>query len=238
MTRVDVETAREMLAACEAALPADAAVCVAAVADWRADEAFAVEAEEGPATGRRRMRLVENPDILATLAAPGPRRPRLVVGFAAETSDLEAHARAKLAAQGLRLDRRQRRQRGRDHGRRRERGAAGLSAGRRRAGRAPRRPRWRGAWPSASPRIWRERRPRSPSCACRTARACRCRPTRPPHAAGMDLRAAVPEDEPLTLRPGDRRRRAHRPRHRHPARLRGPGAAALRPGAARTASPA
>jgi phosphopantothenoylcysteine decarboxylase/phosphopantothenate--cysteine ligase len=99
VTRVDVETALEMLAACKAALPADAAVCVAAVADWRADEVFAVKlkkSHEGPPT----LRLVENPDILATLAARGPKRPKLVVGFAAETSDLEALARAKLKRKG------------------------------------------------------------------------------------------------------------------------------------------
>ena len=99
VTRVDVETALEMLAACEAALPADAAVCVAAVADWRMDEAFAVKlkkSHEGPPT----LRLVENPDILATLSARGKLRPRLVVGFAAETGDLEAQARAKLKRKG------------------------------------------------------------------------------------------------------------------------------------------
>ena len=99
VTRIDVETALEMLAACEAALPADAAVCVAAVADWRMDEAFAVKlkkSREGPPT----LRLVENPDILATLSARGKRRPRLVVGFAAETNDLEAQARAKLQRKG------------------------------------------------------------------------------------------------------------------------------------------
>ncbi len=94
--RVDVESAREMLAACEAALPADAAVCVAAVADWRPDEAFGIKLKKGK-DGPPELRLVENPDILATLAAGGPRRPRLVVGFAAETNDVEAHARAKLA---------------------------------------------------------------------------------------------------------------------------------------------
>jgi phosphopantothenoylcysteine decarboxylase/phosphopantothenate--cysteine ligase len=97
--RVDVETAQEMLAAAKAALPADAAVCVAAVADWRPDAVFGVKlkkGKEGPPT----LRLVENPDILAALAASGPERPRLVVGFAAETSDVEAHARAKLARKG------------------------------------------------------------------------------------------------------------------------------------------
>ena len=94
--RVDVESARDMLAACEAALPADAAVCVAAVADWRPDEAFGIKLKKGK-DGPPALRLVENPDILATLATDNPRRPKLVVGFAAETNDVEAHARAKLA---------------------------------------------------------------------------------------------------------------------------------------------
>jgi phosphopantothenoylcysteine decarboxylase/phosphopantothenate--cysteine ligase len=96
--RVDVETAREMLAACEAALPADAAVCVAAVADWRPAALGArkiKKSDGGPAP----IALVENPDILATLAK-SERRPRLVVGFAAETNDVEDHARAKLARKG------------------------------------------------------------------------------------------------------------------------------------------
>jgi len=97
--RVLVETAREMLAASLDALPVDAAVCVAAVADWRADEAFGVKLKKGK-DGPPAIRLVENPDILATLAAAGPKRPKLVVGFAAETSDLETHARAKLTRKG------------------------------------------------------------------------------------------------------------------------------------------
>jgi phosphopantothenoylcysteine decarboxylase/phosphopantothenate--cysteine ligase len=99
VTRIDVETALQMLAACQAALPADAAVCVAAVSDWRADEVFKVKLKKTHA-GPPALRLVENPDILATLAAHGPARPRLVVGFAAETCDLEANARAKLARKG------------------------------------------------------------------------------------------------------------------------------------------
>jgi phosphopantothenoylcysteine decarboxylase/phosphopantothenate--cysteine ligase len=98
VTRVDVETAEQMLAACEAALPADVAVFVAAVADWRPETAAAVKLKKRrgePAP----LRLVENPDILAAVAK-GPRRPALVVGFAAETNDTLAHARAKLAAKG------------------------------------------------------------------------------------------------------------------------------------------
>jgi phosphopantothenoylcysteine decarboxylase / phosphopantothenate---cysteine ligase len=97
--RVGVETARHMLAACQAALPADAAVCVAAVADWRSEAALGAKLKKG-ADGPPALRLVENPDILATLAAAGPARPALVVGFAAETEDLEANARAKLERKG------------------------------------------------------------------------------------------------------------------------------------------
>jgi phosphopantothenoylcysteine decarboxylase/phosphopantothenate--cysteine ligase len=97
--RRDVETAAQMLAACRAALPADAAVCVAAVSDWRPDSVFGVKLKKGP-EGPPAVRLVENPDILAELAAHGPARPQLVVGFAAETSDLEANAKAKLARKG------------------------------------------------------------------------------------------------------------------------------------------
>jgi phosphopantothenoylcysteine decarboxylase/phosphopantothenate--cysteine ligase len=98
VTRVDVETAREMAAAVEAALPADAAVMVAAVADWRAEDAAGQKIKktgDAPAA----LRLVENPDILATLGR-GAARPRLVVGFAAETEKVTEHAAAKLARKG------------------------------------------------------------------------------------------------------------------------------------------
>ncbi len=93
VTRVDVTSARDMATAVDAALPADVAICVAAVADWRADEAGTKikKGSSGPPT----ITLVENPDILAGLAAAGPRRPRLVIGFAAETGDLIAQASAK-----------------------------------------------------------------------------------------------------------------------------------------------
>jgi len=96
--RVDIETAREMLAACEAALPADIAVCVAAVSDWRPETAAGSKMKKG-AGGPPAITLVENPDILATLSRSA-RRPRLVVGFAAETDDVEAYAQAKLARKG------------------------------------------------------------------------------------------------------------------------------------------
>ena len=97
VARVDVETAREMLAACEAALPADVAVCVAAVADWRPETAGGAKLKKGEA--QPALKLVENPDILATLSKAAA-RPRLVVGFAAETHDVEAHAQAKLERKG------------------------------------------------------------------------------------------------------------------------------------------
>jgi phosphopantothenoylcysteine decarboxylase/phosphopantothenate--cysteine ligase len=91
--RVDVTTAREMQAAVDAALPADAAVMVAAVADWRVEAApHKVKKGDAPAA----LTLVENPDILATLAGR-PDRPRLVIGFAAETERVVDHAVAKLA---------------------------------------------------------------------------------------------------------------------------------------------
>lgn len=96
--RVDVETAREMLAACEAALPADIAVCVAAVSDWRPEHVATTKTKktvDGPPV----VALVENPDILATLSRHD-RRPTLVVGFAAETNEVEAYATAKLARKG------------------------------------------------------------------------------------------------------------------------------------------
>ncbi len=97
--RVDVETARQMLAASQAALPADVGVFVAAVADWRVDEAFGTKLKKEKG-GPPALTFVENPDILATVSATGPSRPKLVVGFAAETNDVEMHARAKLSRKG------------------------------------------------------------------------------------------------------------------------------------------
>jgi len=95
---VRVETAREMLAACEAALPADIAICAAAVADWRAEAATSkLKKKAGTVPA---LKLVENPDILATLSKAGNRRPKLVVGFAAETENVVANAQAKRAKKG------------------------------------------------------------------------------------------------------------------------------------------
>ena len=94
MTTVHVESARDMLAAVEGALPADVFVAVAAVADWRPAETHGrkLKLDKGAMTT---LQLVENPDILKTVAGfAAPRRPRLVVGFAAETHDV-----ARLAAE-------------------------------------------------------------------------------------------------------------------------------------------
>ena len=92
-----VETARQMLAACQAALPAEIAVCAAAVADWRVEREAASKIKKSPGAPPPSLGLIPNPDILATLAAPGPLRPRLVVGFAAETDALAENAAAKRA---------------------------------------------------------------------------------------------------------------------------------------------
>jgi phosphopantothenoylcysteine decarboxylase / phosphopantothenate---cysteine ligase len=95
---VPVETAREMLKAVEAALPADIAVMAAAVSDWRAAETAQRKIKKSDA-GPPAMTLTENPDILATVARHA-QRPALLVGFAAETDDVIANARAKLARKG------------------------------------------------------------------------------------------------------------------------------------------
>jgi phosphopantothenoylcysteine decarboxylase/phosphopantothenate--cysteine ligase len=96
VTRIDVETAREMADAVDTALPVDAAVMVAAVGDWHAETAGQkIKKGDSPPV----LRLSENPDILASLAA-GPRRPRLVVGFAAETEKVIEHATAKRNRKG------------------------------------------------------------------------------------------------------------------------------------------
>jgi phosphopantothenoylcysteine decarboxylase / phosphopantothenate---cysteine ligase len=98
VTVVHVQSARDMLAACEKALPADVAVCAAAVADWRAEAVPQKLKKKGGAPPT--LKLVENPDILATLSKSGNRRPRLVVGFAAETEKVVENATAKRARKG------------------------------------------------------------------------------------------------------------------------------------------
>ena len=97
--RIDVETARQMAHAVEAALPCDVAIMVAAVADWRVADAAAHKRKKDGSGQIAPIALIENPDILAGLGH-GAARPRLLIGFAAETCDVIAHARAKLARKG------------------------------------------------------------------------------------------------------------------------------------------
>jgi phosphopantothenoylcysteine decarboxylase/phosphopantothenate--cysteine ligase len=97
--RVDVETAVEMAAEVEAGLPVDAAIMVAAVADWRAADPAGQKIKKDGSGVVPPLALAENPDILASLAK-SPKRPPLLVGFAAETNDVIAHAQAKLARKG------------------------------------------------------------------------------------------------------------------------------------------
>lgn len=99
VTVIPVQTAQEMLAAVTAALPADAAVFAAAVADWRVENASGHKMKKTAAGAPPDLRLAENPDILATVAQGKP-RPQLVVGFAAETDDVIAHAAQKRARKG------------------------------------------------------------------------------------------------------------------------------------------
>jgi phosphopantothenoylcysteine decarboxylase/phosphopantothenate--cysteine ligase len=96
---VKVASAQDMLAAVTTALPADAAVFAAAVADWRPAKPHANKIKKGGG-GAPKLALTENPDILATVAYDPSRRPRLVIGFAAETDHIIEHAKAKLARKG------------------------------------------------------------------------------------------------------------------------------------------
>jgi phosphopantothenoylcysteine decarboxylase / phosphopantothenate---cysteine ligase len=99
VTVVKVETARQMFEAVEAALPADAAVFAAAVADWRSDSASASKIKKQPGKTPT-LQLTENPDILSSVAHRTSGRPPLVIGFAAETDDVIANARAKRSKKG------------------------------------------------------------------------------------------------------------------------------------------
>ncbi len=97
---IKVASAEEMLAACQANLPQDVVIGAAAVADWRVAARAPHKLKKAPGLASPRLELTANPDILRTLARPGPMRPALVIGFAAETEQLLAHARAKLASKG------------------------------------------------------------------------------------------------------------------------------------------
>jgi phosphopantothenoylcysteine decarboxylase/phosphopantothenate--cysteine ligase len=96
---IHVESARQMLAAVENAMPVDIAIFAAAVADWRVSSASEQKIKKG-AGGTPTLELTENPDILATVARRTQQRPTLVIGFAAETEHVVAHAKAKLAKKG------------------------------------------------------------------------------------------------------------------------------------------
>lgn len=100
VTLVKVETARDMLKACEEALPADVFVAVAAVADWRPVKPASQKLKLKGKGAAPAIELAENPDILRTLSHKKKKRPALVIGFAAETEDVERHAREKLARKG------------------------------------------------------------------------------------------------------------------------------------------
>ena len=93
---VKVQTARDMWSACQSELPADIAVCAAAVADWRTENAAPTKMKKRNTAPS--LTLVENPDILAQISSHASLRPKLVIGFAAETDDLLANARAKRIA--------------------------------------------------------------------------------------------------------------------------------------------
>jgi phosphopantothenoylcysteine decarboxylase / phosphopantothenate---cysteine ligase len=98
---VRVETAQEMLAAVRQALPCDIAIFAAAVADWRVAEASSEKLKKGARAGAPRLELVENPDILKIIAGAAPgRRPPLVIGFAAETTQVVEFAKKKRKAKG------------------------------------------------------------------------------------------------------------------------------------------
>jgi len=97
---VKIETAQEMLTACQNALPADAFISVAAVADWRpvnaSESKLKLKGGEDPVS----LQFVENPDILKTISNSETQRPELVIGFAAETHELEKYAQEKLKTKG------------------------------------------------------------------------------------------------------------------------------------------
>jgi len=100
ISTIHVETAREMLGACLGRLPVDVAVCAAAVADWTVSNATKEKRKKEPGAPPPAIELAPNPDILATLSEGGAARPRLVVGFAAETEKVLDHAAAKLTRKG------------------------------------------------------------------------------------------------------------------------------------------
>jgi phosphopantothenoylcysteine decarboxylase/phosphopantothenate--cysteine ligase len=97
---VKIDSADQMLAACLAAGAVDVAVCAAAVADWKAAKPAAAKIKKKAGAAPPALELTANPDILATLSKPGPKRPKLVIGFAAETENLVANAIEKRSRKG------------------------------------------------------------------------------------------------------------------------------------------
>ena len=100
VTVVHVESARDMLKAVENALPVDVAIFAAAVADWRVANAGEQKIKKKPGQATPELALTENPDILSTIAHRKAQRPSLVIGFAAETENVVANAKDKLARKG------------------------------------------------------------------------------------------------------------------------------------------
>ncbi len=97
---IHVETGKQMLAACESALPADICVCAAAVSDWAPETASAQKIKKTNAQHTPELKLTQNPDILQTIASHKAKRPKLVIGFAAETQDVEMNAKEKIKRKG------------------------------------------------------------------------------------------------------------------------------------------
>jgi phosphopantothenoylcysteine decarboxylase/phosphopantothenate--cysteine ligase len=97
---IQVETAEQMLAACKSSLPADIAICCAAVSDWRVKSPFQQKLKKRTNESPPALNLVSNPDILHTLSTLKQHRPKLVIGFAAETEKLKANAATKLKNKG------------------------------------------------------------------------------------------------------------------------------------------
>lgn len=93
---IRVQTAQDMLQACKKNLPVDVAICAAAVADWRVDQKQSQKIKKTKRNAPPTLELVENPDILSTLAQAKKNRPRLVIGFAAESNDVKTQAQEKL----------------------------------------------------------------------------------------------------------------------------------------------
>ena len=231
VTVVHVETAREMLQAVERALPVDVAIFAAAVADWRVANAGEQKIKKKAGQATPELSLVENPDILSTIAHRKSQRPKLVIGFAAETENVAANAKAKLASKGCDwiLANDVSPQTGIMGGDRNTielvtaTGDRALAAAieRRRGRHADRAHRGGAGAMSGASTSSIIRLPHGTDLPLPSYQSAL--------AAGLDLIAAVPADAPLT--PCARRARAGADRHRHRAAAgpRSAGAAALRP---------